>query len=374
MTAGVEARNPLDIDLFGLLRIRLHDAHPRHVEHVARLFGAELQAAEGDAHLSIHFDGPRPAEELVVLAGPDAGVVDGEFVLLRGDGRVHLPLDTLDERATIRCSEGVDALPQLVPIVNAIFVGLGILPLHASTVELDGVGVAIAGWSKGGKTEALLALMSAGGTPIADEWTYVDPTTRMAHGGMGPVRLTANHLGELRALRAQVPPRRRARMAVGGAASGAYRSVPLRLWRGLRPLRWIHRFAAPMESLAGTEVSLDRLGGSRQARQVRLDRIVLVVSGEGEATTRSTIDAPSAAERMVAAHMHHRLGLLELYETFRFCRPNARSQLLESLEQRERTMLRELFGDREVTVITHPHPASIPPLRTVLVRALEDGP
>lgn len=362
-----------DFDLFGLLRVRAESANERQLARIAHQLGVEPRRSSGRADLTISFAPATTEGRPLLMAGPDAGAVDGSFVIVDGGARTAIPFDALGEGAVIRCDPGVTSVPHLVPLVNALFLSVGVLPLHASTADLDGLGIAMAGWSKGGKTEALLALISAGAAPVADEWTYAEPRSGMAHGALGPVRLTAEHLSERPELRRLVGRRRRARMTIAGAGLRAYRSIPDRSWRRAPAFRWLHRFVGLLETASGADLSLATLGAHGGMRTVRLQRLVLVMASERPETSLSTIDPSTAVERMVAAHMHHRRALLDRYETFRFCFPDRRSELIETLETRERALLAQLVGEREVSVVTHPHPASIGQLRATLLRALDDG-
>jgi hypothetical protein len=374
MTPAPELEGPArDFDLFGLLRVRAESANERQLARIAHQLGVEPRRSSGRADLTISFAPATTEGRPLAMAGPDAGAVDGSFVIVDGGARTAIPFDALGRGTVIRCDPGVTSVPHLIPLVNALFLGIGVLPLHASTADLNGQGIATAGWSKGGKTEALLALMSAGAAPVADEWTYVEPASRVAHGALGPVRLTAEHLSERPELRRLVGARRRARMSVAGAGLRAYRGILTRSWRRVPAFGWLHRFVGLLETASGADLGLAALGAEGGMRTVRLRQIVLVMASEGPETSLSTIDAPTAVERMVAAHMHHRRALLDRYETFRFCFPERRSELIETLETRERALLAELFGEDEVPVVTHPHPASIGQLRATLLRALDDG-
>ncbi len=45
--------------------------------------------------------------------------------------------------------------------------------LHGSTVELDGAGIVVAGWSESGKTETALAFLEQGAQFVSDKWTIL---------------------------------------------------------------------------------------------------------------------------------------------------------------------------------------------------------
>src|SRR6266566_316719 len=59
------------------------------------------------------------------------------------------------------------------PAVQVSLVAGGSVAVHASSVEVDGRGVLISGWSESGKTETALAMMEGGATFVSDKWTIV---------------------------------------------------------------------------------------------------------------------------------------------------------------------------------------------------------
>ena len=67
--------------------------------------------------------------------------------------KVKIPVQDIGKQCVIECERGLEAVPQLIDIVNATAMGNGYLPLHASACIYNGRGVLATGWTKGGKTE-----------------------------------------------------------------------------------------------------------------------------------------------------------------------------------------------------------------------------
>lgn len=90
-------------------------------------------------------------------------------------------------------------LPIMVGVCGA---SMGVLPLHAACLSLDGKGLLIAGASGTGKSTLSVALAKNGFNFISDDWTYItyDDGTLCAHGMSAPVKLlpdAAKHFPEL---------------------------------------------------------------------------------------------------------------------------------------------------------------------------------
>lgn len=133
------------------------------------------------------------------LGAREAGWTDDAFFVLRSRKqavRVRLPMDRIGGPAEIVCEHGLPAVPFLIAILNLTVLGNGALPLHAAAFELDGVGVLVTGWSKGGKTELLLGAAGAGARYVGDELVYLT-SDGMMHDIPEPIRLWDWHLAQL---------------------------------------------------------------------------------------------------------------------------------------------------------------------------------
>ncbi len=103
---------------------------------------------------------------------------------------VQIPFAEIgQQQCRIVCATGLPAVPLLIPILNLTALNRGILPLHASAFRYQDVGVLTTGWSKGGKTETLLAFMDRGANYIGDEWVYISDDGRHMTGIPEPIRV-----------------------------------------------------------------------------------------------------------------------------------------------------------------------------------------
>lgn len=321
--AGIEH----DFDVGGLARVRLIGAGPGDTNRVSRQLGVDPTEPAGEADLTIrfeaHLDVPAP---LRIIGDNEAGFADGAFVVLRRESaRAIMPFDGLGGAGTIVARRGA-SVPHLVPILNLTMLGKGILPLHASAFTYGGRGFVAPAWSKGGKTEALLAFMAAGASLIADEWTYITPDGRLS-GFRGPTRLLAWHLRQLPELRQRL---------------------------GMR--RWL-TLAAVDRTLGGGHIDVpqaDLFGPERCSHAGRLDEVLLLVRSTAPGISVTRIAGRAVAERMLFAHLHHRLDLIGRYWQFRYAYPDRPLDPLDDLIGRERALLDPLFGGRPAWLVEHP--------------------
>jgi hypothetical protein len=71
-------------------------------------------------------------------------------------------------------------------------------PLHAAIVVRDGTAVALTGRSGVGKSSTLITMIGDGWTPIAEDFAWLDPTTRRVYGWDRGVHLTDDGFARLR--------------------------------------------------------------------------------------------------------------------------------------------------------------------------------
>ena len=343
----------LDFDVGGLARIRLTDAEPGDVGRVAHQLGIEPTEPSGEADLTVRFAArlELPGPLRLVGAG-DAGYAGDVFIVLaRGTPRAMVPLDEVGRAATIVVRRGV-GVPHLVPILNLSLLGKGILPLHASAFSYRGRGIAAAAWSKGGKTEALLAFMAAGADLVADEWTYIAPDGRMS-GFRSPIRLLAWHLRQQPELRRRVGREEWLRLAaLDGAAAVAQRLTGVRVPAARAGAA---RLATRLASMGHVDVRpADLFGPGRCSHAGQLNEMLLLVRRDAPGIEVRPIPGHTVAERMLFAHLHHRLDLIGRYWQFRYAFPERQTDLLDQLETLERGLLRHALADRPAWLVEHP--------------------
>ncbi len=81
---------------------------------------------------------------------------------------------------------------KLLPItIGMMGASIGVLPMHAACLAMDGDGLLIAGDSGAGKSTLSVALSQSGFDYVSDDWTYMNTAQGrlLAHGTSAPVKL-----------------------------------------------------------------------------------------------------------------------------------------------------------------------------------------
>lgn len=352
----------------GTVRVVVTGAGPGDLRTVERQLGPlePLPAGAGPADVEVRFVPAVTTKGTLVFAGHGEAAYDDEsFYVTKTKGQtptlVRMPLNRAgDGCCVIECEHGVPAVPLLVALVNIAALAHGVLPLHASSVQLGGRTLLVTGWSKGGKTESVLALLRRGASYVSDEWSYLthDETGALQVSGLPePVRVWAWQFRQLPQLQALLGRRQRARLTAldrGGALLGRVGH-----WRGR--LSSVSRRLTPVVARqAYQQVPPDQLfSGRRIAARVRVDELVLVQSWASDEVVLQPILGDEIAARMAHSLAYERLPLTMAYEQFRFAFPTRASSTIEEAEQIERRLLSELFDGREAHRLVHPYPPDL---------------
>lgn len=369
-----------DFDLQGLVGIRLVDALPGERAAVAAQLGPIGGSLEREPDIVVRFVDRLALSSPVRLLGvDDAGFTDDDFLVLRGKhkspARVRFPFEAVGGRCEIVCERGVAAVPLLIATINLTALAKGALPMHAAAFRYRDTGVLVTGWSKGGKTEALLGFMAAGAEYVGDEWVYLSADGRSMYGIPEPIRLWDWHLSEL--------PRFRARLSRGARA---------RLWtlrhltRGLDRLappgggapRWrrdLHRVSHLLQGQRHVDLAPHRLFGPRnRPLQGSLDLVVFVGSHQDPDIRVERLDPVEVARRMAYSLQEERSDLMAYYRRFRFAHPDRHNPTIEAADRVEAERLREVMAGKPCYGVFHPYPVSIPALFEAVRSIVEPGP
>jgi hypothetical protein len=372
-----DARLPqTDFDLYGVVGIRLLQATPRDRRAVAGQLGLTPAPLTRPPDLIIEFVEHLPLSAPLRYLGVDeAGFTDDAFLVLRSKhharATVQLPFAEIGGPCHIRCESGLPAVPLLIPIVNLTALNKGVLPMHASAFSYNGLGVLTTGWSKGGKTETLLAAMARGARYIGDEWVYISADGRRIWGIPEPIRVWEWHLQSMPAYRTQLGRQARLRLRMLNlvtqllthATATRRRAAPIRFLRRLTPLlqQQLHVDLPPQRLFGQAGVALEG----------PLDKVFFVASHASPDVTVAPMAGGEIAQRMVFSLQVERLPFFAYYLKFRFAFPAARNELIEQAEERQRTLLVRMLADKEAYALYHPYPVELPRLFDAIQPLLE---
>jgi hypothetical protein len=358
----------IDYDLHGLAGIRLIDPAPGDAAAVARQLGPIQAPLTRTPDIVIRFvDRLSTSSRVRYLGVDEAGFTDDAFLVLRSKhkarARVQIAFAQIGRQCEIVCETGLPAVPLLIPILNLTVLSKGAVPLHASAFTYNGVGVLTTGWSKGGKTETLLAFMDRGAEYIGDEWVYITADGQQMYGIPEPIRVWDWHLQDLPQYRALVGRGDRARLQAIKMVQSVDRALPRVAGNNSLPARALGRVMPVLKRQLFVDMHPRTLfGAGFRTLAGTLQKVLFVVSHETPDVTVEPIDPQEIARRMVFSLQHERLDFMAYYLKFRFAFPEAANDLIERAEEIQRTALARVLAGKEAYAVYHPYPVPIPAL------------
>jgi len=343
----------MDLNLHGFAGIRVAGGSDADRAAVEAELGPLPRGIEGEPDIVVRFVPRLETGALRLIGKDDVGFSDDAFYLLRGRRgapvRTRIPIDAVGGRCEIVCESGGGGVPLLREVVNATALARGAVPVHGAAFEYEDTGALVTGWSRGGKTEALLAFMAHGASYVADEWAYLDASGTRVHGTEEPVTLWDWNLDDLPDQRAAVPRRDRLRMRAVRAALARDGGGAL-----------VRRGVALAERRGSVRLEPARLFGADACISAcAFDRLFLAASHESGAVTVEPCDPADAARALAACMAFEHRDLIEHYLKFRFAFPDRRNETLERLEALYADALLRAFAGKPAYVVAHPYPARI---------------
>lgn len=352
--------------------LQVVDASAGELRAVAHQTG--LRAVEGVSQpaLTLRFVHELPLTGPLRLVGPSLGCTEDAVVLMPGGPRALVPVAGLGGPTEVLCERGATTVPLLMDVLNATALAAGLLPLHAGAFTLGGVGTVVTGWSKGGKTETMLGVLS--GCPdarfVGDEWVYVDPVARDVMGSAHPIRVWGWQLAQLPDLRTRVPRRELRRFRLIEMAERRHAALSGRA-RRLPPAKVLTAALPLLQSRHGAYVEPAELfGADRITARTGLDRLVQVESSSDPGTTAAPTDPAHVAARMAWSLRHERRELMEAYEAFRYVHPGAANHWVDTMGDIEQRLLSAAFTAMPAVEVRHPYPVDIAALARCVVTAV----
>jgi hypothetical protein len=353
----------VDFDLHGLAGVRLLGASATDVAAVRRQLGLVQGPLDREPDIVIRFVDRLVTRSRIRLLGlGETAFTDDAFLLLRSKhkapARVEIDFTQIGGAVDITCERGLPAVPLLIPILNLTVLARGALPLHASAFVHRGTGAVATGWSKGGKTEALLAFAAHGARYVGDEWVYVAGDGSRVHGIPEPIRVWGWHLRQRPQYEELVGRAARRRLRAIELFLGSERALR-RVRAGKRPTQALTRLAPLFSRQLFVDMEPERLFGDFGEQSASFDRLFFLVSSDAPDISVEPVDPVEVGQRMVFSLQYERLDFTAAYLKYRFAFPGAANPFVEEVEELERTALARALAGKPAFVVHHPYPCSL---------------
>ena len=353
----------IDFDLQGIIGLRLVNPAARDVAALTDLLGEPVAHLTYEPDLSVRFtDDLRPGP-LTYLGRNATAFTENDFYLLdkrSGEPAVQIPFDRIGDHCELLCRRNRGMVPLLPEIINVLLLKKQYVPLHASAFLYKGQGILVTGWTKGGKTESLLAFANHGAEYVGDEWVILSPGGVKMFGLMVPVTVWEWQRVQIPALLPPVNLPRQAFFQGVHLLAGIHRGLTHSGLNALSPVRLLEKALPHFKEQLKVVGAPQRLFGEKVCtEQVPVDTVILALSHNSTEITVNACAPQEVAARMHNSNRYERWYFFKHYQAFKFAFPNRCNEFLESIDRHERKLLDVALAGRNSYKVAHPYPVSL---------------
>lgn len=358
-TTTSESPGETDFDIHGVVRIRLIDPSPRELRAAYKLLGRPSRLPVVNPDITVRFAEDLSASQIRFLGNDQGFTDDGFYLLQEGTRRIkaRIPFDQIGERCEIVCRSGVESVPLLMPIIGLTAIKRGHIPLHASAVVHDNVGLLMAGWAHCGKTTALLGFASKGAEYVGEEWVLLSDNGQTMCGLRRPLELSYSQVDGLPHLWRSVRLVRRWAFHGIGVLRALQQMVRGEKSRSSFVFRGFQKVSASLEDRLRPAITPSAIFRDRICcAGASVDKIFLFLSHEGRRIEVEPITPFEMACRVTFLVQHELTPLLQHYVAYRFAFPNLRNESVENLAEDLPAIIMRALHNKETYIVRVPYP------------------
>jgi hypothetical protein len=350
--------NGVDFDIHGIVGIRLINPTAGDVSAIANQFGQYRSTIEREPDIVIFIKEKLPTPSLTYLGLDYAGFTDEGFYILssKENLKVLIPFDKIGSQLEIMCESGLHSLPWLLEVINLMFLKKNYIPLHASAFVYKGVGIVVTGWTKGGKTEALLSFANHGAHYVGDEWVILSSDGKEMFGMPVPICVWEWYFKSIPKLLPKVGMQKKILFKVIHSLDVIHRRLENGSFKNSFPVKTLGQTLPALKRQLNIRALPEELFKNRVCKLATPDKIILSISQNDPNIYVEECDPSEIAKRMISSNELEQAPFLEFYKAFKFAFPNFRNEFLENIDELQYALLCSAFANKEAYKVYHPYP------------------
>ena len=355
-------KNHYDFDIYGVVGIRLLNPLESDLKFIASYYSEYQKELTREPEITIRFVDFIDISDLIFIGLDNAGFnKDGYYILSSGRSslKVKIPFEKIGQPLEITCQNGLLGVPLLNYIINLSFLSKNFIPLHASAFRYNGKNAVVMGWSKGGKTESLLAFANNNAEYIGDEVVILSENGAEIFGIPEAVTIW----------------------------EWQYKQVPKLIPKLNRNKKWlfglIHLIDGINIFLKKTifknffisKILSEALPAFKRQLNVRIppkylfkekiykgkaypDRIILIMSHDSAEIKVENCSIEEVINRMISSFEYEMGAFIQHYSEFKFAFPHLKNPFLENMYETYGRLLKAAFNGKGAIKVLHPYPVS----------------
>jgi hypothetical protein len=349
----------VDYDIHGIVGIRLINPTPGDAAAVSNQLGLHQQSFDRDPDIIVRFKEKLYTPSLRYL-GLDAGFTDEGFYILssRENAKVRVPFEKIGSQCEILCESGLHGIPWLFEMINLTFLKKNYIPLHASAFVYNGSGILVTGWTKGGKTEALLSFANHGAKCVGDEWIILSGDGKKMFGTHVPICIWEWQFEHIPNLLPKIGTQRKILFKSIHFLDAVHKAMGLNSLKNSFPAKILSQALPTFKRQLNIRVLPEVIFENQYCNSAPLDKLILSMSHSDPDIHVNVCDPSEITKRMIHSNTSELLPFLEIYKAFKFAFPNLRNEFLENNEELQYSLLCRAFENKEAYKVSHPYPVS----------------
>jgi hypothetical protein len=349
----------VDFDIQGIVGIRLINPTISDSAAVAKQLDQKKTHLERDPDIIISFKDNFNNTSLKYIGLDYAGFNDEGFYVLGGGKeklKMRVPFEKIGQNLELECESGVDPIPLLDSIINLTFLAKNHIPLHASAFVYNGIGNLVTGWTKGGKTEALLSFANHSAQYVGDEWVIISPAGESMFGLPVKLCIWDWQFKYIPNLLPKITIDRKILFRLIYFLDTFYKIFSHGKLKESFLLEWINKALPSFKRQLNIRVRPEIIFKNGICKKSSFDKLFLMMARSEPKITIEPWDPSDIASRMVSSNDWEQKTFWEYYEAFKFAFPYLQNEFLEGADKFQKSQLECAFKNKEAYKVSHPYP------------------
>jgi hypothetical protein len=357
----------VDFDIQGIVGIRLINPTISDTAAVAKQLDQKETHLERDPDIIISFKDNFNNTSLKYIGLDYAGFNDEGFYVL-GGGReklkIRIPFEKIGQKLELECESGGHSIPLLDPTINLTFLSKNYVPLHASAFVYNGIGNLVTGWTKGGKTEALLSFANHNAQYVGDEWVIISTNGESMFGLPVNLCIWNWQFKYIPNLLPKITIDRKILFKLIYFLDTFYKIFNHGVLKKSFLLKWINKALPSFKRQLNVRAKPEVIFQKGICKNSSFDKLFLMMGRSEPKITIEPWDPLDIASRMVSSNYFEQKTFWEYYEAFKFAFPNLQNEFLEGAGMFQKYRLECAFKNKEAYQVLHPYPVNFEDLFT----------
>lgn len=355
-------QNFYNYDLHGIVRLRLVNPSDTDLKRFNHGFGEYQCQTENEPDIKITFVNKIDTPLLTYIGLNNAAFDENGFYILstgRNNLKVKIPFDKIGRDFEIICESGTPEIPMLRHFINLIFLKKNYIPLHASAFRFNDYTALVMGWSKGGKTESLLAFANNGAEYIGDETVVISRDGKTIFGIPVSVCVWEWQFEQIPKLLPKLPNQKRMLFGLIHFFDSLYKFLKNSFLKNSFPAKVLAEAMPAFRRQLNIRVEPNTIFKTRMLKsKLSLDHIILIMSRSSDEIKVESCNSKEVIDRMINSQNYEFASFIEQYLTFKYAFPNLKNELLENIESIQFNLLNEALKNKTAHKVSHPYPVS----------------